>query len=70
MTGDSSSKLKEKKADCKERIQDNRSTHFQFGSDEEPKYTEQVQNSGAISIVMFSDIFANERFQTEIHYFP
>ena len=43
VTGDSSSKRKEKKADCKERIQDNRSTHFQFGSDEEPKHTEQVQ---------------------------
>ena len=43
MTGDLSSKRKEKKADCKERIQDNRSTHFQFGSDEEPKHTEQVQ---------------------------
>ena len=43
MTSDSISKLKEKKADCKERIQENRSTHFQFGSDEEPKHTEQVQ---------------------------
>ena len=41
--GDSSSKLKEKKSDCKERIHDNRSTHFQFGSDEQPKHTEQVQ---------------------------
>ena len=41
--GDSSSKLKEKKSDCKERIHDNRSTHFQFGSDEQPKRTEQVQ---------------------------
>lgn len=39
--GDSSSKLKEKKSDCKERIHDNRSTHFQFGSDEQPKHTEQ-----------------------------
>jgi len=43
VTGDSTSKLQEKKADCKKRIQDNRSTHFQFGSDEEPKHTEQVQ---------------------------
>lgn len=43
VTGDSTSKIKEKKADCKERIQDNRSTHFQFGSDGEPKHTEQVQ---------------------------
>ena len=42
VTSDSTSKLKEKKADCKERIQDNRSTHFQFGSDEKPKHTEQV----------------------------
>ncbi|KAJ7379842.1 hypothetical protein OS493_012591 [Desmophyllum pertusum] len=39
--GDSTAKLKEKKADCDERIQDNRSTHFQFGSDGEPKHTEQ-----------------------------
>ena len=53
VAGDSSFKLKEKKTDCKERIQDNRSTHFQFGSDEEPKHTEQVQKFRRnLSIIM------------------
>lgn len=33
------------KAECKDRIQDSRSTHFQFGLDVEPKNTEQVQNA-------------------------
>ena len=37
--------LKAMKADCKERIQDSRSTHFQFGLDVEPKNTEQVQKA-------------------------
>ncbi|KAL9952344.1 hypothetical protein ACROYT_G039587 [Oculina patagonica] len=41
VNGNSTAKLGEKKADCEERIQDNRNTHFQFGSDDEPKHTEQ-----------------------------
>lgn len=40
--GEASVKLKDKKVDCVGRIQDNRSTHFQFGSDDEPKHSEQV----------------------------
>lgn len=36
MTSHSTSMLKAMKADCKERIQDSRSTHFQFGLDVEP----------------------------------
>lgn len=40
--GEVSVKLKDKKADCVGRIRDNRKTHFQFGSDDEPKHSEQV----------------------------
>ena len=42
MTGDPSLQYKAKKADCEGRIHDNKSTHFQFGSDSERKRTEQV----------------------------
>ena len=41
--GNGAAKLKQKKGDCQERITDNRKTHFQFGSDDEPKHTEQVK---------------------------
>ncbi|KAM7447247.1 hypothetical protein ABFA07_004524 [Porites harrisoni] len=39
--GEVSVKLKDKKADCVGRIRDNRKTHFQFGSHDEPKHSEQ-----------------------------
>jgi len=42
MAGDTSAKYKAKRADCEGRIQDNRNTHFNFGSDGEPKHSEQV----------------------------
>ena len=43
MSVDASTRYKDKKADCDGRINDNRSTHFQFGSDGEPgKHSEQV----------------------------
>lgn len=41
-TGNGAAKLKQKKDDCLERITDNRKTHFQFGSDNKHKHTEQV----------------------------
>lgn len=40
--GNGAAKLKQKKDDCLERITDNRKTHFQFGSDNKHKHTEQV----------------------------
>lgn len=39
--GNGAAKLKQKKDDCLERITDNRKTHFQFGSDNKHKHTEQ-----------------------------
>lgn len=41
VTGSGAAKLMQNKVDCQERITDNRKTHFQFGSDDDPKHTEQ-----------------------------
>ena len=51
MTSDPSLQYKAKKADCDGRIQDNKSTHFQFGSDSERNCTEQV---GSLLLLKYS----------------
>ena len=53
MISDPSLQYKAKKADCEGRIQDNKSTHFQFGSDSdsERNRTEQV---GSLLLLKYS----------------
>lgn len=40
VTGSGAAKLMQNKVDCQERITDNRKTHFQFGSDDDPINTQ------------------------------
>lgn len=45
VTGSGAAKLMQNKVDCQERITDNRKTHFQFGSDDDPINTQSSTTS-------------------------